>query len=514
METNISQSIDQINHMYNNLSYFDIYGGSVLFFVMITLIVFLWSTYFSLMINAASIKDDWVNQRCNPKVMPFAGFINKPDNKTITEFTGENFSYCTQTILSNITGTMVQPFQYLTNFLLSIFQGFLDDINQIRNVFNTLRNNMRDIAENVLHRILNVMIPLQQMFIALMDSLQKAQGVLAGSLFTALGSYYTLKSLMGAIVELIVRILIILVSIIVGLWAIPITWPAAASMSAIFLAISIPLAIIVAVLTDVMHITSSRIPKLKCFDPNTELSVSFSNETKSIKNIKIGERLQGNNTILGKILLSSDNEDMYHYKGIIVSGSHRVLENNEWIYIKDSRFSKIYLNYPYPYIYCLITANKRINIQNVEMLDWDEVIDNKKQTIESIQLIEQKQQVMRYGGFSHKCFIKLKNDSIITIKNIIPGDILKNGEIVYGVVELDSNIIQSCHKINLGNFTFYGEKNIDYMFLKSVPNTISLVEEPNPPSKIYHLLTSTGSFSIENIPFRDYNYMSEDILPP
>ena len=145
MESNISNTINEINKIYNKLSYFDIYGGSVLLFIIITLVVVSWYTYFSLMTDAMAIKADWVNQRCNPKVMPFAGFINKPDDKTITEFTGENFTYCTQTILSNLTGVVVQPFQFLTNFLLSIFQGLLDAINKVREVFNKLRIHMSNV---------------------------------------------------------------------------------------------------------------------------------------------------------------------------------------------------------------------------------------------------------------------------------------------------------------------------------------------------------------------------------
>ncbi len=132
MENNLSKSIDMIDSLYNNLSYFDIYGGSVLIFITITCVVIIIATYCQLMINAQSIRDDWVNQRCNPKVMPFAGFINKPDNKTINEFTAENFSYCTQDILNNLTGEVVQPFQFLTNYLLTIFQGFLDYVRDDR----------------------------------------------------------------------------------------------------------------------------------------------------------------------------------------------------------------------------------------------------------------------------------------------------------------------------------------------------------------------------------------------
>ena len=499
MESNISNSINEINKIYNKLSYFDIYGGSVLLFVVITLVVFSWYTYFSLMTDAMAIKADWVNQRCNPKVMPFAGLINKPDNKTITEFTGENFTYCTQSILTNLTGVVIQPFQYLTNFILSIFQGFLDAINQVRNVFDKLRINMREIAENVLQRIMNVMIPLQQIFSALNDSLQKAQGVLAASLFTALGSYYTLKSLMGAIVELIIEILIILLGIIVGLWVVPFTWPAAASMSAIFLAISIPLALVVVIMTEVLHIKSSGIPTLSCFDKDTMILLN-NNKSKKIKDLRVGDYVMGNNKITGTLTLLSDNETMYDYKGIIVSGSHRVLENNEWIYIKNSPLAVI-RHYNKPFIYCLLTENKRICIQDTEMLDWDEIVD-----------VEQVKKI-RYGGFSDNFSITLYNGVSKLMKYINPGDILKNGAIVYGVVKIDSKSIRDCYRINLGNFSFcYGEKNLQYMFLGNYQTSTFQVKENNPPDIIYHLLTNTGSFKERGIEIRDYNSMSENLL--
>ena len=51
------------------------------------------------------------------------------------------------------------------------------------------------------------MIPIQKMFITLMDVMQKIQGVMTGGLYTMLGSYYTLQALMGAILEMIIKIL-------------------------------------------------------------------------------------------------------------------------------------------------------------------------------------------------------------------------------------------------------------------------------------------------------------------
>jgi len=491
MEANLSQSIDMIDKLYNNLNYFDIYGGSFLLFILISIIVISWSTYFSLMTNAQAIKDDWLNQRCNPKVMPFAGFINKPDNKSITDFTAENFSYCTQAILTNITGEAVQPFQFISNFLLNIFQSFLGDINQIRELMSQTRENIKVMAESVLHRILNTMIPLQTMFMAFMDSLNKTQGVLTASLYTSLGSYYTLKALLGAIVEMIIKMLIVLVGIIVGLWVIPITWPAAAVTSAIFLSISIPLAIIVAVMEDVLHIHSSGIPKLKCFDRFTLIPTLMG--TYPIENVRVGDVFVKNkNKILGTFKLLSENETMFHYNNVLISGTHMVKENDNWIFIKDSKRSTPMLNYNHKYIYCLLTENKKIEIKDIEFTDWDENTD----------LLEN----LTYGGFSENCEIKTKFGKVKKIKDIGAGDILLNGEIVYGKIELSPALIPSPFSIEISNNQFFfGQK--DYLE-KQFPTEI--IKTAIPPPLLYHLLTTSENIMINNTQFQDYERMLVD----
>jgi hypothetical protein len=333
---------------------------------------------------------------------------------------------------------------------------------------------------------------------SMMDSLQKAQGVLTASLFTALGSYYTLKSLLGAILELFVEMLIVLVSIIVGLWVLPFTWPAAGVMTAVFVAIAIPLSIIIAVMTEVLHISSSGIPKLKCFDENTKLIVD--NKIIFIKNINLGDLIGKNNKILGKIKLMSENEDFYNYKNIIISGTHKVLEDNKWIFIKDSVLSIKIDNYNKKFIFCLITEQKKIEINNNQFLDWDEIINNNNNNN------------LVYGGFSNNCQLKLFDGENKIISLLQPGDILENGEIVYGTIELDPSILytKQYFRTNIGHLSYCYTNNLNSIFINKY-NQCFVDKNICTSSKLYHLLTSTGYFYIGNNKFRDYNYMSEHV---
>jgi hypothetical protein len=87
---------------------------------------------------------------------------------------------------------------------------------------------------------------------------------------------------MGAIAQLIVTILIALAVMIAALWIVPFTWGAAAANTAIFLAISIPMALILTFMTKVLKVQSNlKIPKIKCFDKDTLLKMTIGGTNKA-----------------------------------------------------------------------------------------------------------------------------------------------------------------------------------------------------------------------------------------
>ena len=195
-EVNIEDTVFLINETYDKLSYFDLYGNSVIIFIFVTLFVFIVFSYCKVMQTKEDIADDWINQRCKPQNMLFAGLITHPEGKTAFQYTNDNFQYCVQSILTNISNYALQPFQFMINSLTQVFQQFANSIQQIREVINRLRNSIKEFTEDVLSRILNIMIPIQKMFISLMDIFQKIQGTMTAGLYTMLGSYYTLQALM------------------------------------------------------------------------------------------------------------------------------------------------------------------------------------------------------------------------------------------------------------------------------------------------------------------------------
>ena len=234
MNDDFEKTANFINGIYDNLTYYDLYGTSVFLFFIITIIIILAFLFSRIMLSKEEIASDWKNQRCKPENIPFAGYISKPSDKTAFEYTNENFQYCIQNILLNVTEKSLEPFNFMINALTSIFSKIGEAIQKIRELLASIRNNIKKIVKDIMNRILNILIPLQTMLISLADIFNKTQGILVAGLYTALGSYYTLQAFMGAILELIIKMLVALVILIVGLWLIPFSQPLAATMSAVF----------------------------------------------------------------------------------------------------------------------------------------------------------------------------------------------------------------------------------------------------------------------------------------
>jgi hypothetical protein len=535
---NTNKGTNNINKLYENLTYFDQYGTSLILFIIITIILILFIGGCYAMINISAIRADWVNQRCKPYVIPIAGLINRPPGVSIKDFTEQNFNYCSQTILKNMTGTAVEPLNYTTKIMSGALNGIENAINDIRPMFNKSRDFFKNFSENVMGRLLNITVPLQQIVITFKDFISKVIGTLTSGLFTALGTYLTLKSVFGVIAKVILTVLIAIAALIVIFWITPFTYGAAVAATSVFVAASIPLTIMLVFMSKILDINPGiniprlKKPSLKCFDKNTQFILKNGTK-KSICNLQLGEKLQNNSTITAKITVEAINSVMYNLNGIVVSDSHMVKYNNKWIRIDEHPQSIKINNYNEPYLYCINTDNKTIELNDLLFTDWDEIVDEDLEKIKNIKLKNVKYKfnidsnintlneitiensdIHKYldGGFNGDTIIKLKNGLVKKIKNINIGDVLENGEKVYGYTEIDGINLNEQSLYNLAKNKFVqGGGNINICD-KTINYTSTLdLDEKNKRNisdydcKLYHLLTNTKTFFINGIKFYDYN---------
>jgi hypothetical protein len=219
---------------------------------------------------------------------------------------------------------------------------------------------------------MNILTPLQKIIIGARDILNKMQGTMVTILYSALGGYLSLKSLLGAIAQFISNMLIALAIIIVILWIIPFTWPAAAASTALFTAIAVPFAVLLIMMKVILNVDGYKVPKLKCFDKNTLVPMNDGTQ-KIISEIKVGDVLKDNNKVTGFIRVETKGSIMYYLDGVFVSDTHIVNYHGKWMPVSKHPDSIKCAEYNEPYLYCLNTSNKTIVIQNITFTDWDEI---------------------------------------------------------------------------------------------------------------------------------------------
>ena len=515
----IKNSIKQIHKLYEKLTYFDMYTGSLIIFLILCIVLVGTIIYTRLVTNIQPIKDNWAEERCNPTIIPFAGLINKPEGANTIDYTEENFKFCMQNILTSITGFAVDPITFISHSIGLLFKEILNTFNRIRVLISNIRTRLANIADEIMTRIASIMVPIQEIIVKFVDTMGKVRGILFAGLLTSLGSYYTLKALIGAILEFLIKILIILAAIIVVFWMIPFTWGVAAAATVIFLSISIPLLIIIVFMTNILNIhTKRKVPgKPRCFDKNTLIRMK-NNTYKDICNIIPGDELFDDSYVTSIQKLNAAGVVMYNLDNIIVSGTHVVFYRGKMISVSAHPNAKQIDSYIQPVIYCMNTSSKKIVIGDYEFTDWDELTKDEREelfTYMKTHGIENPTDKHIHGffdgGYYPDVMIDCGCETVKKIKDIRVGDVLNGCNNVYGIVKVlrtDSNNKYLESKIN-PKFSRLG-KNVHVCEVKhtQLDNVSSGNDE-----FLYHLLTDQGIFHIEKRKVYDYNVNIEICLP-
>jgi len=527
------KTLDKVKTLYGKLSYFDQYGGSVVLFIFITIIVFILVSYCISKSNSQAVIDDWPNQRCKVSVLPYAGYITHPEGTTAFDYTQENFNYCVQEILSSIAKPALEPLTFVTNTMTSLTSAIQSSLQAVRAVFARIRSAIQLVVKNVMSRLINVFTPMQKIILATKDILNKMQGTTTTILYSTLGGYYSLKSLLGAVAQFFIIMLIALSIVIFILSIIPITAWMSVPFIVLFIAISIPISFLLICMKEYLGIEGYVIPNMKCFDKNTKITMN-NGSNKIISEIKVGDILCNNNKVTGVIRVATKGSNMYYLNNICVSDTHIVNYKGKWIPVAKHPQAIKCIEYNEPYLYCLNTQNKTIVINDTTFTDWDEIYEkdidhilfkNPYVKLNSIECIHSKMD----SGFVGSTLIKLSNGKSKKIKEIHIGDVLENNEKVYGVVEINGVDVSDQFKFILGENVIEGGENVieggenvieggenvieggpNLVIYKQtgkistlgVKNKTKLERKHN---KLYHLLTDKKTFNIENIQFCDYN---------
>ncbi len=520
----------EINELYTRSGYFSRYAGDLLITFILCLTVFVIVSYFKVMNEIQPIVDDWNNQKCNPSVIPFAGLINKPDGTTAFDFTASNFEVCTQNILSEISKYALSPFYYLMSIITEGFDDLANAMNDVRAMFNKMRNTIKDVGEDIFARNLNIMLPLIKGFMSLKSILGKVQASMVAAVYTVYGGYLTLDSFFEFTYELIINIMWTIVGTILGLfavgWIFPPALAAGLALAAFLAVLLVPVVVMIVIMNNIFSAGGMKSPPPVpgyCFDEDTGIVMKNGRKTK-IKNIKVGDVLHDGSIVTSIMKSTSRESDIYKLNGIIVTGNHMIFNSMRgWIRARDHPSSEYIDDYRKEFVYCINTNNKTIKIKDLIFADWDEIdeedMSDIRKNCDFIPNNFDKSNIHYYldGGIHPDTNIDLEDGRSVKISEVDVNDILYTGEHVTGIVKIQTNDIFEYNSVLMNDEVLIScSKNVELSInnLGSDLEDIS-IQEIEAPQYSYHLITDTGYFKINGIKVGDYNrcidrYLSEE----
>lgn len=510
-----------INNLYKGESFMDIYNTDVFITFIICIVFFTAISYFYVMNNIKPIIANWDNEKCSPSVMPFAGLINNGPNTTKLEFTTKNFSACMHTMIGAMAADAFQPVYYIINAFAKMFKDLSNVLNDVRAEFDKVRNTIQMFSKDVMGRTMNVVIPFLSMIIGMKSMLAKVNGILGAVEYTLFGTYLTLKSIFGVLIEVANDILIGLVAAILAAFILAFFFPPAelvATGSIIIMGLILtPMIIIQKFVSDIFDIHTSVFPGIpSCFAANTIIRMS-DNTTKKISEINPGDILYDNNKVTATLKCSALNQTIYNLDNVIVTGEHRIFHNEKgWIKVKHHERSILIKDFKEPFVYCLNTESKDFQINNTIFSDWDDIDDEIISKLPKCFNGNDIHLNLENGLDGNLSILNLKNGTAVLLKNIKVNDILNNGEKVVGVIKIDMSDIKDVYDYYLettdGSYIktlIRGTRNIQLILDDN--NKKNMIENKeglkikNKENYFYQLLVEGGSFIVNGIRVGDYN---------
>jgi len=506
----------KINEIYEKRGYLDRYGLDIFITIFLIFTFTSVSSYLNIKNNAQPIINDWENQKCNPKIMPFAGLINKPPDMTAMDFTTQNFTSCMQNTISDLGTEALAPLNDLANMGIGTFSGLGEMTNVVTSFLNGLRDIIQEVFSYFTSVITSILLPINRFTVGI-----QTWGNQISAIMLVLGNFLVGLMLQAqTILRLISSASWTILAIITGalltlLWALfPVGWPIAAAVTVMAVAITTTLTVFDVLLKDVVNMLPPE--SGSCFDGKTKIKM-MDDSNKSIKNIRPGDKLADGSYVTAIMKFSSENIPMYNLNNVIASGSHKILIDGKLVPVCSYGDAHKIEDYREQFIYCISTSNKVIKINELIFSDFDELSteefmelsSNIKQRYDiNIQCPEDIHKNIE-GGFCENTQLELENGNVLPINKITINDILKHGERVLGIVEINNTAPNKLYQINGENIT--GGQNIQICDLNlGMTNTLDILGHNTENNKnLYHLITDKKYIYINSIRFGDYNSVLE-----
>lgn len=266
-------------------------------------------------VQVNNINEDWPQQRCNPLFMPFA------DDPV------QNFTFCIQKAQKEFMDDLLMPMNNTMNVFGKTMNDTLGSLNNVRELFNYIRNSIVTTISAIYGVFLNIIIEFQRSTIAVKDMVGKMMGVMVSLIYMVDGSVKTAES----------------------------TWNG----------------------------PPGKLIRGLCFYKDTLLQRE-NGTYETIGNIELGARLKDGSEIVGKLILNNLNKNGTVRErflrlpqgekktSIYVTPLHLIMTNEgKWDYVKNHP-DAVACSHKTDVLHCLVTDTSRIHIGDYVFHDWED----------------------------------------------------------------------------------------------------------------------------------------------
>ena len=372
----------------------------------------------------------------------------------------ETFSNCMLQVFTGFGGDMLAPIGFMTGQISGILKDFTGQIQDHRSFMNTFRNLHLTFVKGIMKRIEDGASTLQYLMTKMKSILERLYGILVTVIYVGFTSAETMTSVFKGPI---------------GGFA-----------------------------------------KFFCFDGDSSV-LMFNNKRKKMSDIKINDEVYLGGKVIGTLKLTSANNIMCNYKGVKVSITHLIKDNDTWRRLYDVKDKQIIRDYNKDYIYCLITENNLISINGCIFSDYIETsnyfINNEIKNIILSQLNNTYYKPIKPDttcinikknyyccGFDGDSLIRMKEGNK-KLKDINIGDLTFDDKKILGKIKqkptnqdvciLNNVILSDC------NIIFH---NNEWKEIKNIQDKIYI----NYSDILYNICVEDNIFQIGDLLFRDY----------
>jgi hypothetical protein len=328
----------------------------------------------------AKVLRDWETRRCEFPIMVAARFF-KPDTdpRTPSEFSSENFEFCTKRFTDSFLSVMMAPVTWLFAKDVNLAGGAMGALKQVREVTQRVYTAFTTYLTSYLEKYKRSMGGLRRILIYLKMAVQRMSAIALSTIYMGMTMFRGMVTSIQVVVRVILIICAIMIAILILLWfvlfpVIPIIMSTLTAVIALVMTLSV-------VMSGSLAADAESKKGGFCFAQGTRVRVVREEvcSTLPIEEIQVGDVLSDGGRVTARMEMTSDGVAWYSLEGIFVSGDHMVESEEGWGWVKNDK--RAVPSVPPPScssVYCFNTTTRCIPIasrktgKTIRFRDWEE----------------------------------------------------------------------------------------------------------------------------------------------